>query len=351
MQAFAVERERVTIPPEHAAFPKRCLGCGGKATTRARLRRYHGLDLLGIAFQRWVALDVPVCGSCALRKRAAFALAFAPFAFSLARLIAVSNAIDGNSHSPPGSPFDLWLKATFATGVIAYYGARRFSEAMGLGVRLTAMSSGGGLVTLRCKSTRDALEIAELSREAAGEPPRPATAQPAPLASARAGAPAVTRYRRSPRKSVRAFLTLVAMIAALELLGRVLGMDARPLEVLVGAGAAVCLPLVFSRKIMLTLTTQGFQYAPWGSKLVRWSEVEWATLLDARPLLPGVPAFPLIEVQPKHPEAFASGLSWSGRLASGAALARPRFAIDLGNLDAEAGEIMGHFRRNVGGRA
>lgn len=354
MQAFRVERELVTIPTEHASFPDRCLACGRPAQRTAPLKRKFGLDLMWTAFYRVVKLRVPVCNACWLRKKAAYLLALVPFAISLLKLVAVSNETDGSAVSPLGSPFDTWMKATFATGILAYYTARRFSERAGLGLRITKMSSGGALVTLRCKSTRDALEIAERTREVA-ESTRPAVAPSACVASvpapAEAGPPGVlARYRNDPRKGARALLFVVGFAVLLEVMGRVFSYDTRVYSILFGLGALAMVPGVVSRKIVLTITRHGFVYARWGPRLVCWSELEWVTLLDPAPAFPGAPAFPLIEVQPKDPEAFRAALSRMGRLNSGAALARPQFAIDLGALDADADVVIAHFQRNVPAR-
>jgi hypothetical protein len=287
-----------------------------------------------------------VCNACWLRKQAAFVLAVLPFALSLLKLLDVGN---GPGHGD--AAFDFWLKTTCLTGVLAYYTARRFSERAGLGLRITEMSPSGSLVTLRCKSMHDALEIAERTR-AAEERARPAVRPPmrlppeqAPAHSAQSGV--LARYRRSRAATAGALLVLLGLAVAVEMLRAALPVDLRPLSILCGGGALVLLPLLFSRKALLTVTRDGFVYARWGPRLVRWSELEWAALHD--PTLPDGPPVRVIEVQPRDPEAFVASLSTFGRLQLEAAAlsGRPDFAIDAHILDADADEVFAHFRRNL----
>lgn len=81
---------KISIDSKQAAFPQRCVGCGGAARTAIYVECSSGVDLVVVSAHRFVLFSVPVCWPCGIRRRLVGALAVcAAIAISLGSLLGI----------------------------------------------------------------------------------------------------------------------------------------------------------------------------------------------------------------------------------------------------------------------
>ena len=69
---------QLTLHPEQARFPARCVSCGAQPSAEIVIETWKGIDLLYFAWGHTCEIAVPSCAGCVSRrriKRAAFLLA------------------------------------------------------------------------------------------------------------------------------------------------------------------------------------------------------------------------------------------------------------------------------------
>ncbi len=58
----------LTLTPEKARFPARCIHCGATPTRAITLESWRGIDILYVRWGRSCEIDAPACGRCASRR-------------------------------------------------------------------------------------------------------------------------------------------------------------------------------------------------------------------------------------------------------------------------------------------
>lgn len=335
MEEYEVRGESVAVPLAGMSFPNRCLSCGAPANATVLLYRQRGLDLVLHKHVRFVNVPSPACSACKLRTTLLRALSLAPLAGVIAWWLVVGPLDDFRNIQ---SQLDVILWSLLATFLVAYYGSRRFAERIGFGVFLTDMTPVGDVVTIRCKTSLDALEIASLSRASAGltDAPPPERIEP----GMELGARAELYFDR--QKAGRLMLIPLALILGSGPMIWFLGFY---YPVLLIAGV-VMLPIfgwrLLDRRPRLTISAEGCVYRPWGEAIVPWSQFVSVRLFRERGAC-------LADLKPRHPEEFAARLPLLERL-NGSSLnsMRPRFGIDLGPLDADPEVVVATIGRWIG---